>query len=129
MFYDLNVFKTAHAMATHAGQRQAVISRNMANADTPGYQPRDIEAFQKAFDNTDRQTAMTATRQGHLNGVGQAEQTWAEYVANPSSDPNGNGISLEEEMLKAVEVKRQHDRAIAIYRSSIGIIRTSLGRG
>ncbi|WP_120631684.1 FlgB family protein [Ruegeria sp. EL01] len=129
MFYDLNVFKTAHAMATHAGQRQAVISRNMANADTPGYQPRDIEAFQTAFENTGRQTAMTATRQGHLNGADQVAQTWVEHVADPSSDPNGNGVSLEEEMLKAVEVKRQHDRAIAIYRSSIGIIRTSLGRG
>ena len=48
MFYDLNVFKTAYAMATHAGQRQAVIARNMANADTPGYQTRDIESFKTA---------------------------------------------------------------------------------
>lgn len=129
MFYDLNVFKTAYAMATHAGQRQAVIARNMANADTPGYQPREIEAFETAFDNTDRQTAMAATRQGHLHGVGLADQNWAEHAADPSGDPNGNGVSLEEEMLKAVEVKRQHDRALAIYRSSIGILRTSLGRG
>ncbi|NVO56813.1 FlgB family protein [Rhodobacteraceae bacterium B1Z28] len=128
MFSDLNVFKTAYAMATHAGQRQAVISRNMANADTPDYQPRDIEAFQTAFENSGRQTVMTASRQGHLNG-GPSAQPWPEYQAEPSGDPNGNGVSLEEEMLKAVEVKRQHDRALAIYRSSIGVLRTSLGRG
>ncbi len=127
MFYDLNVFKTAYAMATHAGQRQAVISRNMANADTPGYQPRDIEAFRTAFEKTGGEVAMTATRAGHQNGDSGA-QHWAEYVADPSGDPNGNGVSLEEEMLKAVDVKRQHDRALAIYRSSIGILRTSLGR-
>jgi len=129
MFYDLNVFKTAYAMASHAGQRQAVIARNMANADTPGYQPRDIEAFQTAFEKTASGTEMMATRQGHLNGAASARQPWAEHVADPSGDPNGNGVSLEEEMLKAIEVKRQHDRALAIYRSSIGILRTSLGRG
>ncbi len=127
MFYDLNVFKTAYAMATHAGQRQAVIARNMANADTPGYQPRDLEAFQTAFERTGQRAEMTATRAGHLNGVSVAKP-WAEYEATPSGDPNGNGVSVEEEMLKAVEVKRQHDRALAIYKSSIGILRTSLGR-
>ena len=128
MFSDLNVFKTAYAMATHAGQRQAVIARNMANADTPGYQPRDIEAFQTAFENTGHEAAMVTTRQGHLHGHTVA-QPWAEHVADPSGDPNGNGVSLEEEMLKAVEVKRQHDRALAIYKSAIGVLRTSLGRG
>ncbi|WP_037313064.1 FlgB family protein [Ruegeria halocynthiae] len=127
MFYDLNVFKTAYAMATHAGQRQAVIARNMANADTPGYQPRDIEAFQKAFENTGREVAMTVTRPGHLHGA-TVQQPWAEFEAAPSGDPNGNGVSVEEEMFKAVEVKRQHDRALTIYKSSMNILRSSLGR-
>ncbi len=129
MFYDLNVFKTAYAMATHAGQRQAVIARNMANADTPGYQPRDIEAFQTAFENTESKAQMIATRQGHLNGGGMAGHNWAEYTAKPKGDPNGNGVSLEEEMLKAINVRRQHDRALTIYKSSMDILRTSLSRG
>ncbi len=128
MFSDLNVFKVAYAMATHAGQRQAVISRNMANADTPGYRVHDIEPFEKTFENASSTPAMIATRAGHLNGVGPNGQTWAEVVRQTVSDPNGNGVSLEEEMLKAVEVKRQHDRALAIYKSSIGILRTSLGK-
>ena len=127
MFYDLNVFKTAYAMATHAGQRQAVISRSMANADTPGYQPKDITPFQNVFENAAAGGAMTTTRPGHMHGVSGALH-WTENKAHPTSEPNGNGVSLEEEMLKAVDVKRQHDRALAIYRSSIGILRTSLGR-
>lgn len=127
MFNDLNVFKTAYAMATHAGQRQAVISRNMANADTPGYQPRDIEAFKTAFEKTGGDVAMSSSRATHLQGSA-AGGHWAEYVASPSGDPNGNGVSLEEEMLKAVDVKRQHDRALAIYRSSISVLRAALGR-
>ncbi len=128
MFTDLNVFKTAYAMATHAGQRQAVISRNMANADTPGYTPRDIEAFQKVFETPGLKADMTATRAAHLHGSAPGSQPWPEFETQASGDPNGNGVSLEEEMLKSVEVKRQHDRALAIYRSSIGILRSSLGR-
>lgn len=128
MFSDLNVFKTAYAMATHAGHRQAIIARNMANADTPGYRPRDIQAFQTTFENAGLKTEMTATRPAHLNGGGTGDQLWAELVSDAAGDPNGNGVSLEQEMLKAVEVKRQHDRALAIYRSSIGILRTSVGR-
>jgi flagellar basal-body rod protein FlgB len=31
-------------------------------------------------------------------------------------------------MLHAVDAKRQHDRALAIYKFSLGILRTSLGR-
>lgn len=127
MFYDLNVFKTAYAMATHAGQRQAVIARNMANADTPGYQLRDIEAFQNAFEKSGAEVPMTATRAGHLNGASSA-RPWAEYDVAPSGDPNGNGVSVEEEMFKALEVKRQHDRALTIYKSSLNILRSSLGR-
>ena len=42
--------------------------------------------------------------------------------------PNGNSVSVEEEMLAAVEVQREHSQALAIYRHAMGIIRTSLGR-
>jgi flagellar basal-body rod protein FlgB len=43
--------------------------------------------------------------------------------------PNGNSVSLETEMVKAVEVKRQHDQALAIYKSSMNVLRASIGRG
>jgi flagellar basal-body rod protein FlgB len=44
------------------------------------------------------------------------------------TDPNGNSVSVEQEILRSVDAKRQHDRAIAIYRSSLKILRSSLGR-
>jgi len=115
-------------MATHAGQRQAVIARNMANADTPGYRARDIESFKTAFEQSSGQQQMTATRPGHLNG-GRGDARWSETVSQSATDPNGHGVSLEDQMLNAVEVKRQHDRALAIYRSSLSVLRTSLGKG
>ncbi len=128
MFSDLNVFKISYAMATHAGQRQAVISRNMANADTPGYRARDLVAFQTAYGKQGADSEMTATRSGHLHGASSDARVWAEVVRDGATDPNGNGVSVEQEVLRAVDVKRQHDRALAIYRSSLNILRTGLGK-
>ena len=42
--------------------------------------------------------------------------------------PNGNNVSLEGEMLSAAGVRKDHDLALTIYRSSLGLFRTSLGR-
>ena len=44
------------------------------------------------------------------------------------SEPNGNSVSLETEMVDAVAAKRQSDRALAIYRSGLTILRASIGR-
>lgn len=128
MFSDLNVFKMAYAMATHAGQRQAVVARNMANADTPGYRERDIAGFAESYAGTGSERPMQATRDRHLNGAGQASQSWETFETDAPGDPNGNNVSIEDQMLKAVEVKRQHDRALAIYKSSLNILRVGLGR-
>ncbi|MFC3612662.1 FlgB family protein [Lutimaribacter marinistellae] len=128
MFQDINVFKTAYAMATHAGKRQAIVAQNMANADTPGYRGRDIEPFAASYDRDAPRTAMRASRPAHINGIAQGGTEWAEVATQGATDPNGNSVSLEEEMLKAVEVKRQHDRALAIYKTSLNVLRASLGK-
>lgn len=128
MFTDLNVFQMAHAMATHAGHRQALVSRNIANADTPGYAARDIEPFETAFKNGQDTFASRGSRDGHFGPHASVGVRWAERSPDAPADPNGNSVSVEEEMFKAVEIKRQHDRALAIYRSSLNILRTGIGR-
>lgn len=127
MHQNLTLFRMAHAMASHAGTRQAVIAQNIANADTPGYRPVDVVPFRDLV--TNAAFGLRATRESHLNAgsnAGHPGIVAASQTGNAS--PNGNGISIEEQMLNAVEAKRQHDRALAIYKSTLGILRTSLGR-
>jgi flagellar basal-body rod protein FlgB len=128
MHQNLTLFRMAHAMASHAGTRQAVIAQNIANADTPDYRPVDVAPFRDLIGNAAR-VEMRATRPGHLHASGTAADpriTTAPLTGQ--SSPNGNGVSIEEQMLNAVETKRQHDRALAIYKSTLGILRTSIGR-
>lgn len=129
MFTELNVFKLANAMATHAGTRQALVSQNIANADTPGYHARDIKPFSEVFAEDSQPGDMHASRRGHLNGASGQGMDWAVSESNEGTDPNNNSVSIEHEIMKGVEVKRQHDKALAIYKSSMNVLRTSLGRG
>ncbi|WP_146347504.1 FlgB family protein [Falsiphaeobacter marinintestinus] len=124
MFQDLNVFQLAHAMASHAGKRQSVVSQNIANADTPGYHARDIVPFAEAMSKEHRDGVSQPPGMGGDNAY-----QWPEFTSRLTTDPNENSVSIEEEMLKAVEVARQHERALSIYRSALSVLRTSLGRG
>lgn len=129
MFTGLNVFKMAHAMATHAGQRQALVAQNIANADTPGYHARDIESFASAYRADVSGSGMRATRAGHFDAAPGQAGSYTEIETDTPVDPNDNAVSIELEILRSVEVKRQHDRAIAIYKSHLNVLRASLGRG
>ncbi|WP_185020694.1 FlgB family protein [Histidinibacterium lentulum] len=125
MHQTLDVFQTAAAMARHAGQRQAVVAQNIANADTPGYRARQIAPFVEVHGKLSA-TAMRSTRPGHLDPTDAAAGGSATRNTEPA--PNGNAVSLEQEMLHAVEVAREHARALTIYRKSMEILRLSLGR-
>jgi|SRR6056297_928919 len=127
MFDNLDVFTLSHAMARHAGKRQAVVSQNMANADTPGYVARDVAPFSAHVSGEDA-FAARATRPGHLFGAAPGRDFEVMTDRSAARDPNGNSVSLESEMLRGVEAKRQHDRALAIYKSGLTVLRTALGR-
>lgn len=128
MFDQLDVFKISSAMAVHAGQRQAVISQNVANSDTPGFIARDIPAFGAIYHLEAGGGSQRATRPQHLNGMNDASGRVESVETRAETAPNGNGVSLETEMLKSVDAKRQHDRALAIYKSALGVLRTSIGK-
>ena len=43
---DIALFKAIGAKLDYLSQRHKVIAENIANADTPGYRPRDLEWYQ-----------------------------------------------------------------------------------
>ncbi|TCP61194.1 flagellar basal-body rod protein FlgB [Rhodovulum bhavnagarense] len=120
------ILQMAQALARHASARQAIIARNVANADTPGYRARDVAAFSDSY----RAVAtlpLRITRQGHL-GATRADTLPRIRPAMAPAAPNGNTVSLEEEMLRAAQTQRANTLALSVYRSALGILRTSLGR-
>lgn len=122
---SLDMFQTASAMARHAGARQTMIARNIANADTPGYQAQDVTPFTDAMRST--ATEQRTTRPGHMT-TGATEFSPAITAATGEPSPNGNTVAIEDELMKSVEVRQDHDKALSVYRHAMTVLRTSLGK-
>jgi len=126
MYQSLALFQTAHAMAKHAGARQAVTARNVANADTPDFRAQTVAPFADVY-KTDTMPLMRMTRAGHMSTASMVPTAEiADSTGQPS--PNGNTVSIEEEMMNAINISREHNRALAIYRHGMTVLRSSLGR-
>ncbi|RWR28233.1 FlgB family protein [Sinirhodobacter populi] len=127
MFENLEILRTAQAMATHATQRQNLIAHNVANANTPDFRAKDLTDFAETYRQASGE-GMRATRAGHI-GAGDAVLRAGSIEDTAEPAPNGNNVSLENELVKSVDVKREHDLALTIYRTSLGILRSSIGKG
>jgi len=121
------VMALAMSRSAHAGDRQALIAVNIANADTPGYVPRDLAPFDPDA-LAGPEAAMRATRPGHILAPGGIAPAAAARPMPDERAPNGNAVSLEAQMAKAAEVRRGHDLAMAVYSASAGILRGVIGR-
>ncbi len=126
MFETLEVTRMARALAAHAGARMGLVAGNLANADTPGYRARDLPDFAQVYGEA---ADLRATRAGHLAGGPSASARPVLLPAGLAGSPNGNSVSIEGEMVRAADIRQQHDMALAIQRSVSVITRTALGRG
>ena len=116
-------------------QRQAVLNRNIANADTPDYQPHDLrqQDFVRLLERGTGQPqrlSIARTDADHLTGRpiakvgldGKVEDTRYEVA------PDGNAVVLEEQMAKATETALDFQLTSNLYRKYLGMIRTALGQ-
>lgn len=112
--------------------RQTLLAENVANAETPGYRGKDL----KAFTIEDRRQALstatmtTATTQpGHISVTGGDPGGFGTRgLNNFEITPEGNGITLEDEMMKVAGNQVDYQTITALYTRSLKLIRTALGK-
>jgi flagellar basal-body rod protein FlgB len=128
MFERIETLRMASEMALHAAGRQAAVAANVANADTPGYRAGDLRGFAETY-RAGGTLALRTTRLDHVQTSGALRDAVVVPDERAEPSPNGNTVSLETELVRSASAKRQHDVSLAIYRSSLDILRASLGRG
>ncbi|WP_051882076.1 hypothetical protein [Parvularcula oceani] len=99
----------AQALASHAAEAQRVAAHNIAQADTPGFKARSVEAFAAAY---------AAGREAPRVGVDRTA----------AADPNGNTVSVEAQVLALADARGQHDLGLAIWDKTLGLYKAALGR-
>jgi flagellar basal-body rod protein FlgB len=133
---NLSLFKAIGAKMDFLGQRQRLISQNIANADTPGFKPQDIKdaEFGRVLRNlvdTDKMGVLLETTDplhipppGSVPAPGQGQQKKVYEVS-----PVGNSVVLEEQLLNSGKAIADYNLMTNLYQKNIGMIKTALGRG
>ena len=118
--------------------RQSLIAENVANADMPGFRPRDL-----AEPTSLKQTgALAAPATASIGGDGLARTDVAHLglasAEGPSADarrfkgfevrPSGNGVNLEEEMMKAGDNQSDYQLAASLYQKSLDALKIAVGK-
>ena len=109
MMEKLELTRMAQGLASHSGARLGVLARNVAHADTPGYRAMDMPRFAEVY------------RAGRETAVAQPLRL--------PMEPNGNSVSLDDQMRRMADVRQAHEMALAVYRSTSSVVRAALGRG
>ncbi len=112
---DLTLLRLAGAFGRHAAARLSTAAVNVANADTPGYRAKDIESFSDAV--------------RRLRAGGEASVFRTKVAENlGAASPNGNSVSLENEMLRAGEASRAGEIAATVFQKTIAMLRAAGAR-
>ena len=125
-----NLFDLISARSAWLGQRQAVLGRNVANADTPGYLPRDLTPFTLAGAGlaAGPQLQPVRTAAAHLAPLAQPVGTYRDEVdADLAVKPSGNGVDLPDQLRKMTSTELDHQLATGLYRRYVGMLRTAIG--
>ena len=112
--------------------RQSLLAENVANAETPGYRGRDLAAFEFADHlraNSTAKVVTLATDPGHFSAQSRSDSGFAADDAHIFEiTPEGNGVTLEDEMMKVTANQMDYQAITTLYTRSLKLIRTALGR-
>jgi flagellar basal-body rod protein FlgB len=106
----------ASSQAQWLAARQTTIASNVANANTPGYQARDVTPFSTTLDQT--ALSLTATNPRHIDTGAELAPT--QKISKTDSWEifhSGNSVALEQEMMKAGEVNQGYALNTAIVKA------------
>ena len=126
---DLTLFSMLERSISYHARRQAVLAENVANADTPGYRPRDVQSFAEVLaDSGFGRMEPRVTHAGHLAGGGNAQATGRPMDDVYEIAPSGNEVVLEQQLLAINENAMQHDLTLRLLEKHRRMIQTALGR-
>jgi flagellar basal-body rod protein FlgB len=125
----------------HLSERQRVIAENIANGETPGFKARtvttpDFSSLVKVYGGNGGKPEISRPKvqlSGGMSAMG-ARPPQAGGTVTLDSDvtetkPDGNNVTLEDQLLKMGEVQSDFAAMTNIYRKQLGLLKLALGRG
>ena len=130
---NLPLMKALNAKVDYLDKRQGVLSQNIANADTPKYQSKDLSeidfgsVLKRLTDS--KKVSLVTTQPGHMPNPNEIER------AKNGKDrltyevaPDKNGVIIEEQMVKAAKTQMEYNLMTNLSSKQTSMYRTALGR-
>ena len=128
---DLPVIGMLRTRMQWAQARQGLIAENVANADMPGFKPRDLvePRLDRATSTlASSGTALALTSPAHIAPAGQGVGADPKRAKGFEIRPSGNGVNLEDEMMKAGENQSDYQLAASLYQHSLTTLKIAVGK-
>ena len=108
----IQLFDLASRQAEWLSVRQEVVATNIANANTPKFQAKDVSPFEAVMQSTGQNMGMAKTNPAHFgaNSMSDNIELIKPDVSNEMGvQESGNTVALANEMTKTGEIKRQYE--------------------
>lgn len=123
---QISLFQLAKRRLAWADKRQELLAQNIANANTPGYRPRDLQPFAATLAHV-ASAAPLRTQPNHLSGTA-ADAPQTVMVRASTHALNGNQVGLEDQMAKVADTETTQSLVTTIYKTYLGLFNLALGR-
>ena len=106
-------------------QRMEVLSRNIANADTPNFKAQDID-FKSVLNDAQGTPSLRATQGGHISNPQSVSGADLIYTIPFNSSVDGNTVELSVEQAKYGRAAAQYQATLRFIEGDISGIRKAL---
>ncbi|HBK05795.1 MAG TPA: flagellar biosynthesis protein FlgB [Acetobacteraceae bacterium] len=123
----IGLFALAEKRLAWTAQRQSVLAANIANANTPGFQARDIEPFAKVLSGYSA-VQPARTQSGHMEGTlptGSAPLTQNPPAARAL---DGNAVTLDQQLTKIADTETTQSLVTTVWKKYTEMFSMALGR-
>ena len=127
MSVKFDTLDTLQSALTFHRERHTVLAGNIANLDTPGYKPVDLQRTTPA--GTDG-LSLATTQDGMItNGPGGSQMVETFTDTDQMQNPDGNAVELERELSKIDANRARYATASELVSRRIALLRYAAGDG
>lgn len=114
--HSVNLFELASQQARWTTVRQQAVANNVANSNTVGYRPVEVEPFREVL-NKDNAGGLIATHPNHIRTADESGGFRTKLVESDPLSGETPKVSVEQQLIEAGDVRRTYELNTAIVKS------------
>ena len=119
-----NFFDVAAQKLDWLNARAGLLAANVANADTPGYKPRDLAPFSSLLSGSS--LGLTTTDRSDLSGSASSDFDAAPTEGSETA-PDGNSVSIDQQMRMVASNDQDQSVVTTLFKKYVGMTDLALG--